>query len=168
MNSLIMRRIFAYLVDYALLFGVLIPAQVALYAFSGGFPYRWLQTGPQVEAWVLLSVSLPCWLYFSLLESSSMQATLGKRLFRLRVGEAATFARISYPRALLRTAVKLLPWELTHFTVLLPTPMWGSADPGFRFGLVVVYLLLGMYLVVMFLNPSRRSVDDWAAGTVVL
>ena len=107
------------------------------------------------------------WLYFTLIEQSARQATFGKRLFHLQIAHV-TGSRIGFWRALLRTVVKLLPWELTHVTLLIPVPMWWDPSPGFRVGLIVVYLLIGIYLGVMFLNRRRQSIHDLVLNTVVI
>ncbi len=161
------RRIAAYLLDFAVLFSVLIPFQVILYRLGRGFPYNLLHTGTQIEAWVFLSVSLPAWLYFALTESSRHQATLGKRLLGLHVvnlqGEPVDFGR-----ALLRTVIKLLPWELTHLSLMLPVPLWWDPQPTLRPGIVMVYVLIGIYLVTLFLNKRRQSIHDLIAQTMVV
>ncbi len=165
--KIIPLRIGAYLIDYLLLFTALVMPQFVLSAITGGFPFNLLKTGPQIELWVLLTLSLPAWLYFSLLESSARGATLGKRLLRLRVVSLSA-DRISFGRALLRTAVKLLPWELTHLSVLLPTPLLDpAAPPRTPYGLIAVYGLLGIYLAAVLVEKNRRSVDDLIAGTII-
>ena len=161
------RRITAYLIDYAILFAVLVPLQGILAFVSNGFPYNLLKTGLQIELWVLLSVSLPVWLYFAISEQSSRKATLGKRIFRLQV-TSMSGDRIGFGRAILRTVIKLLPWELTHITLLLPVPLWWDPAPGLRFGIIVVYVLIGIYLVTMFLNRRRQSIHDLLVKTVVV
>ena len=161
------RRILAYLVDYGLLFGVLIALQLLLYRVGRGFPYDWLETSMQIELWVWSSISFPAWLYFALSESSPRQATLGKRLLGLRVTDLQG-DRIGFGRALLRTVIKLLPWELTHLSLMLPVPMWWDPQPTLRPGIVLVYVLLGTYLVTLFLNQRRQSVHDLVARTVVV
>ncbi|OQA21742.1 MAG: RDD family protein [Chloroflexi bacterium ADurb.Bin360] len=161
------RRICAYLVDYGLLFGVLIPLQLLLYRVGRGFPYNLLQNGLQIELWIWLSVSLPAWLYFALSESSPRQGTFGKRLLGLQVADLQG-DRIGFGRALLRTVIKLLPWELTHLSLMLPVPMWWDPQPTLRPEIVGVYALVGVYLVTLFLNPRRQSVHDLVARTVVV
>ncbi len=160
------RRIAAYLVDVLLVFAVISGIQYGLWRLTGGFPFDRLQTGLQLELWVLLSVSLPTWLYFAVSESSDRQATFGKRLFRLRVTGLAD-EPIGFIRALVRTIIKLIPWELAHFTVLVPVPWWSDPDPAPRLSLIVVYILLGLYLIPMFFTWQQRSVHDFLAGTVV-
>ncbi len=161
------RRLGAYAVDVLLLYAISGGLQYALYRLFGGFPFDRLTTGPQVEAWVLLTISLPTWLYFTFSESSGRQASLGKRLFSLRVTDARE-ARISPARAFLRTLLKLLPWELTHLSLLLPTPILTDPNPQPRLGLILVYPLLGLYMLSMIFTPRKRSIHDLLAGTLVL
>lgn len=165
-SRLIIRRLAAYFLDCLLCFSVLIGLQALLYFTAGGFPFRLLTTGPLIELWVFATVSFPVWLYFSLNESSRRRATPGKRIMRLRVSSLQG-ERIAFGRALLRTIVKLLPWEITHLTIMLPVPWNQDPSAGFRPGLFVVYGLVAIYLASMYFNPQARSVDDLAAGTVV-
>jgi uncharacterized RDD family membrane protein YckC len=162
----LLRRGAAYALDVAGL-AVLVPLTQGLWRWATA---RWLPTpsgGLEIEAWVLLSVSLPVWLYFVLLESSARQATPGKRLLGLRV-ERLGGGRPSRGQALARTALKLLPWELTHVTLLLPTPIWTDPRAGFRLGFVIVYGLLAAYVASAALTPRRQALPDLVAGTVVI
>ena len=161
------RRIVAYAIDVLSLYAVLGGLQYALSWLLGGFPFDRLTTGPRVEVWVLLTISLPTWLYFTFSESGSRQATLGKRVFRLRVTDVHQ-ERISRLRAFFRTILKLLPWELTHLSLLLPTPILTDPKPQPRLGLILVYLLLGLYMLSMIFTPRKRSIHDLLAGTLVL
>ncbi|MBN2388938.1 MAG: RDD family protein [Anaerolineales bacterium] len=161
------RRIAAYLLDYFLLSVVLISLQGVIFLVGQGFPYNLLHTGPQIELWVVLSISLPVWLYFALGECSSHKATPGKRLFRLQVTNLRG-ARIGFGRAIIRTVIKLIPWELTHLTLMLPVPLWWDSSPGLRSGILIVYVLIGIYILTMFLNKRRQSVHDLIAQTIVV
>jgi uncharacterized RDD family membrane protein YckC len=161
------RRLGAYAIDVLMLYAVLGGLQYALFLLLGGFPFNRLTTGPRLEFWVLLTISLPTWLYFTLSESSNRQATLGKRLFRLRVTDLHQ-ERISRLRAFFRTLLKLLPWELTHLSLLLPTPIMTDPNPQPRLGLILVYLLLGLYMLSMIFTPRKRSLHDLLVGTLVL
>jgi len=64
--SVLVRRLIAYLVDILLLFAAIVVTQFGLEAFTGGLPRHLLTTGPRIEGWVWLSVSLPTYLYFAL------------------------------------------------------------------------------------------------------
>ncbi|MFY9618707.1 MAG: RDD family protein [Pyrinomonadaceae bacterium] len=165
----VIRRVLAYAVDAVILFvafPLILGAVFALLLYST-VGLDWMLNGLLFWLYVFSTVSLPFWLYYSLLESSSRQATFGMRLFRLQVADTSG-RRISFGRALLRTVVKLLPFELNHLVLFLPTPIWGDPEPGFRFGFVVVNALMILYIATPFLTRRKQSVHDLIAGTVVL
>ena len=173
MNSVnyasVTSRILAYAFDVALLF---IAFPLILGAVFGlilhlTFGFDWMQNGLIFWLYVFSTVSIPVWLYFSLLESSARQATFGMRLFGLLVKDTDG-NRIGFGRALLRTVVKLLPFELNHLVMFLPRPIWGDPDPGLRLGFVAVNALMVLYIAAMFLTQRRQSIHDLAAGTVVV
>ena len=125
---------------------------------AGGFP---------LEIYTLLTISLPTWLYFAWSEQSKWQATLGKRVFGLIVTDTQG-ERMGFGRALLRTVIKLLPWELSHLTVNLPTSMMFDPDPQFRFGFLVVFALLVLYPALILFTHRHQSLHDLIAKTIVL
>jgi uncharacterized RDD family membrane protein YckC len=167
----IVRRAGAYLVDYA----VMAAAFLILQSFAF-LPLRhrligsdeWLMAGGfRLEIYTLLTISLPTWLYFALSEQSRWQATIGKRLFRLIVTDLGG-DRIGFGRAMLRTVIKLLPWEVSHLTVNLPTPMMFDPDPQFRFGFLIVFALLVLYPALILFTRRHQSLHDLIAKTIVL
>ena len=80
---------------------------------SGGNPTAF--SGPGVAQLVgFIAVTLPFTLYFALTEASAKQGSVGKRVFGLQV-ETMTGKRLSMGSALLRSAIKFLPWEIGHF-----------------------------------------------------
>jgi uncharacterized RDD family membrane protein YckC len=98
-----------------------------LYKTTSGFPFNFLNKGYEIELWVLISMSLPVWLYFIYCELYNQQ-TVGKRLLRLIVMNKEG-SKININQALIRTLIKLLPWELTHIIVLIPKPWWSIEMP---------------------------------------
>lgn len=76
--------------------------------------------------------------------------------------------RISFGRALLRTVVKLIPFEVNHAVMFLPVPMAGEPNPGFRPGFILVSLLMMVYLASVILTRRKQSIHDLVAGTVVV
>lgn len=156
-----LKRIGAYLIDIVLLFVVLAPLSL--------LAQRALDITPQseVEVWIaaVMSFSIPAWLYFMLSDHSAAGATVGKRLLRLRV-TTETHGPVSLARALLRTAVKLLPWELAH---IFGFALAGVVGPGVQnAGLIAANLLVVVYLVVLLLYRGRRSVHDLVVKTQVV
>jgi uncharacterized RDD family membrane protein YckC len=174
----IIRRGGAYLLDVAIIFVWFFVTQRFIFTpLREQFGSAWMRSGFLLEAYVLLTISLPAWLYFAFLESSPWRASIGKRFVGLVVTDLRG-DRIGFWRVLLRTVIKLLPWEIAHMIVNLPTSMW--IDPqtgalsfdapvaGFRYLLfIIVYVLLGVYLITAWRNPRNRSVHDLLAGTVV-
>jgi uncharacterized RDD family membrane protein YckC len=165
--NILVRRLVAYLADILLLFAAILVTQFGLEALTGGLPMRLLTTGPRLEGWVWLSVSLPTYLYFVLSESSVRQATPGKRLLGLRVADMAG-RRIGFGQALVRTLVKLIPWEVTHLSLFLPTPIFLDQQGGFLPGLIAANVLIVAYLAVVVITAGQRGIHDLAAGTMVL
>ncbi len=70
-------------------------------------------TNAQLLGFVLLVLPVGLYLYAS--EASARQATIGKRVMGLRVVSADDLGRPSRSRIIIRTVVKLLPWEVAHF-----------------------------------------------------
>jgi uncharacterized RDD family membrane protein YckC len=172
-----MRRSLAYLVDCVLIFSAYALSQTLLNRLLrkwSGHP-GWMRNGLKLEAYTLLTISLPAWLYFSLLEHSRWQATVGGRLLGLKV-ETLSGERLRFSQVLGRTLVKLLPWELAHLTVNWPTPMLINPQSGeldwsrgrYRFGFNLVYGLGLVYGLVALFSPQQRSVPDWVVGSRVI
>ncbi len=163
------RRTAAYLLDVFLCALVLMSVQGAVFVLVfGGERAPWLDTGPRIWAFEWATISLPVWLYFTFSESGRRGATIGKRLLRLRVSTAVG-APISRGRAFVRTVLKLLPWELTHVAILLPTPLY-DAGPGetTRPLLIVSTVMFGAWFGAVLLMPKAQGVHDLLAGTLVL
>jgi uncharacterized RDD family membrane protein YckC len=160
------RRIGAHLIDSAIIYGAIGALQFGVLRPLGLAPDPQTVSGARFEGYLLATVSLPAALYLALTEGSGRQATIGKRLLGLRVA-TVDGGRVGVGRALLRAAVKFLPFEVGHLAFALPVPLWRA--PGeFRAGFLVVWLLLGLDLLAILRIERRRSVHDLAAGTVVI
>jgi len=160
--SLVVRRAGAFFVDIFILFGVLGPTGFLIQRLFGHQP----QTGPDIWYTLLLNFSFPTWLYFTLSDRSSRGATLGKRLFRLRViGVAGT--RLGFWQALGRTAIKLLPWELIHVSAFALSTDMSRLSPQQTVGLAVASGLAFLYFVVAVITRGQRSAHDFAMRTEV-
>jgi uncharacterized RDD family membrane protein YckC len=91
----------------------------------------------------------------------SRGATLGKRVLRLRVGDADR-ARIGYPRAAARNALKIaVPWLVGHAAVyaIVATSATG-APPVWVWVLTgVAYLLPIVWIGALFVGSGRPPYD---------
>jgi len=169
-----LRRLLAYILDIAILYGVLAGGLQTLTRALFGVPdyARLAQMPVQLEGCVLLTISLPTWLYFIICDvicDVRGGSTLGKRVLGLRT-TAVSGGPVSVGQAVARTALKLIPWELTHISVLVPNPMWNpGTTPALSqtVGLAAANLLMLVYLIVLALQGGRRSVHDLIAGTSV-
>lgn len=165
--KLALRRLVAYWLDFVLLAMVLLGVQWLLYTVSSGFPFDYLETGWQIEIWVLATISLPVWLYFICCERYKMK-TIGKRLLSLQaVGADGT--QLTLKQAVLRTFIKLLPWEMTHLIILVPEPWYGlDESPANMFLIYVPNALLLIYIIILFLNKGQKALHDYAAQSAVM
>jgi uncharacterized RDD family membrane protein YckC len=112
-----------------------------------------------------VTLILPVILYFAFQEGSSRQATLGKRKMKLKVIDQHG-RRLGLGRALLRSGLKFLPWQLAHTTVF---QIWAGNTSPLLFGLsILAQLLVVVYLLSLWLNKRHRTPYDWLAGTGVI
>ena len=116
--------------------------------------------------YVLITISLPVWLYFILMDSERSSGTIGKKLFGLRVATEKG-VRLSVGKSTVRTFFKLLPWELSHLTLIFPEPLYFDTDPEFRiFLLIAPCIILGNLLSIRY-NRNKRVWYDVLLGTIV-
>jgi uncharacterized RDD family membrane protein YckC len=122
------------------------------------------------DALAFVTLILPVILYFSLQESSTRQATWGKRKAGLRV-ISAKGETLTRGRAFVRSLIKFLPWQIAHtsiyhiegfpFAPVEPPPMvW--------FGFGLAYLLVGIYIVSALVSKKHRTPYDWLAGAYMV
>lgn len=168
-----LRRIAALLIDYALILGwvAVVAAISAGIALATGGYANWLAWGVGVaELLGFFVLVLPVGIYLFVSEASARQATVGKRVLRMRV-VARDGSRAPAWRILVRTIVKLLPWEIAHFFVW-HTVAAASGDgvfpPWLIIGLVIADILPVAYVLTVLLEPQRRGPHDLVAGTRVV
>ncbi|MBL38506.1 MAG: hypothetical protein CMP07_08860 [Xanthomonadales bacterium] len=159
--NLFLRRVLAFMTDILILFAVLGTLGFLIQQAIGYVP----TTGPEIWRVLLLNFSIPVWLYFWLSDASARGGTLGKRIFRIRV--AADGKALGPARALARTAIKLLPWELAHLSAFALSSDLESLSIVQSVGLVASNLLMLVYLWMAFASRGRRSVHDLVASTRV-
>ena len=163
-RSLILRRVGAYLLDMTILFAVLAPVGFLIQLALG---LKTAETGPELAATILWNFSIPAWLYFIVSDSSSRGATLGKRILRLHVVQINQH-RVGILRAVWRTAVKLLSWEMVHFFGFTLSADLSQISTAQTVGLTAANVLMIVYVVLLLVTRGRRSVHDFAAHTQVV
>lgn len=114
-----------------------------------------------------LIITLPIALYFILGESSPRQGTWGKARMRLRVTNRKG-GRIGFWKALARTALKFIPWELSH-TLIWEIRFSTELDSALiNIGFALVYILVGLNIALIIMTKTKQSLYDLFAGTYVV
>lgn len=113
---------------------------------------------------------LPAILYFAIQEGGQYHATKGKRRAGIEVA-AADGGSPGLDRALVRSALKFAPWQLAH-TSLFHIPGWpfAPAAPGgwVMLGLFTAQGLVVIYVLLILITKSHRTLYDRASGTMVI
>jgi uncharacterized RDD family membrane protein YckC len=156
----------AFLLDYLVISAylvllVVVGLLVRSSPFGGAFGSLFANpVSAEITAFVLLV--LPVILYFALFESSVWQASPGKRRMGLQVTDERG-ARLSLPRSLARSALKFIPWELTHLC-LWNIPGWPleatTIPPLIVVGLVLVWVIVGAYALSLLLSKTHQTIYD--------
>src|SRR5687768_10424313 len=110
-------RLVAWLIDWlCVLAWVAVTAAVGTAVYLTGATAG-LSTGA-LNVIATATVVVPVTIALAWLESSSREATIGKRTRGLRVVDADSGSRVRFPRALLRNALKIaVPWTIGHTVV---------------------------------------------------
>lgn len=164
----LLPRAAAFALDYlpiAAYLSVLVALGVALRAAFPDAMARPFGHPASAQALGFALVTLPVALAFALPEASERRATWGKRRLGLIV-VTPTGARLGLGRSLVRTAVKFLPWELSHAAVWGIALAGGEPAPVHQALLALVWLLVAANLVGI--GVWRRAVYDVAVGTRVV
>lgn len=166
------RRLGAYLVDCLLLFAGVLATQALILAAglnplaaraAAGLPVD----SSALNLWVLLTVTVPCLLYFAAWHAGPWAATPGKRWLGLRVTDASG-KRIGLWRALGRAAITLLPFEWNHLVLFYLLPQGSEPTPLAWAGIGLTWVLVFGYALCAGVDGAQRSPADWAAGTRVI
>ena len=163
-------RLKAFALDYLILGGyllLLLWVGVSLIGAIPGFSERVSDNPLLGQLLGFVSVTLPVSLYFALSEASTRQATWGKHRMQLQVSDTAG-ARLSIPRALLRTALKFIPWELAHACIWQVSAPNAAPSPLIVYGFILVWVLVGANLIAILIGKRHQALYDLLAGTLVI
>lgn len=162
------KRVYAFLLDYILIviYGVFVVGTLSLVFRPYISPL--FSVSPVTAEWTgFFMMTLPVSLYFILTERSNLQGSWGKKKLGLCVVNTEG-ERISLWQSIIRTVVKFLPWEISHFCIwrlMLPTDF---SEMTIIILLNVVNLAILTYLLFPFTNKMRKNIYDLAAVTVVI
>jgi uncharacterized RDD family membrane protein YckC len=163
-RAIAVRRLLAFAIDWlvVVLWGGVVFAAVMI-ATSGNPPRP--ENPWKAQAIGILSMTAPVTLYFAFCESSAMRASLGKRILGLVVTRE-TGGRLLFGSALLRNAVKFVPWEFGH-TVAQQAAVSGEGGfPAWVWGPVAVALIGPVWWLVSMIATGRTPYDRWALARV--
>ncbi len=162
---LALKRLFAYWLDFLILAVCLTTPQWIIYILTSGFPFSRLNTGIEIELWVIFTISIPVWSYFILCELLKQQ-TIGKRILKLVVSNEEG-CKISIKQAFTRTFIRLLPWELTHIIILIPEPWWSVEELKNSFLIYIPNFIMLLYIVILMGNKGVKGFHDYISNTRV-
>jgi uncharacterized RDD family membrane protein YckC len=112
-------------------------------------------------------VTAPISAYFVLLESSSWQGTWGKRKRNLKVVDRHG-VRLTGGRALGRTVLKFIPWELAHVFVWRISFASPESGPWLIALLALVWILVAVNFLSVLVSREGQALYDRLAGTFVI
>jgi uncharacterized RDD family membrane protein YckC len=160
------RRLLAFAIDflsiatYILVLGVIGTSTMHLTTEFVGLTSPWTM---DLLAFVVLV--LPVILYFALQEGSQRQATWGKRRVGIKVVNARG-QKLSWLQALIRSAIKFLPWQLAHTCVI---QIWsGQTSSWLIIGAVLAQGLVVINVLSILVTRDHRALYDWLSGAYVI
>ena len=171
MKSIRLTRIFAFIIDCTIiliyagsLFGIVTFFQ------NNAEPNIALLSPIKGQLISFLTLTVPAFLYFVLLENSALYATTGKRILGLKVVNTND-EKASVKQLLIRNLLKLGPWEIAHFGV-----HWiiyysnQNIEPPFwvMIALVVPQIIVIIYFVSLIYSKDARTLYERASGTKVI
>jgi uncharacterized RDD family membrane protein YckC len=163
------RRASAFALDYILILGYLLGLTLLSLAVNTLFgASQWL-FADRIRAQIVgfLFITLPVTLYFAVAEASPRQATWGKQKLKLKVTDRVE-KRVSFWRALGRTILKFIPWELSH-TLIWEIYFSSQANlVWINYGFLLVYLLIGLNLLTLGLTKMHQTLYDLVTNTYVI
>lgn len=169
------KRLKAFGFDYLIIIGyiiVLAGATLAVIKAAGfmGLSLHWPENPFLADLMAFITLILPVILYFTLQECSPKQATWGKKKVGIRVVNTNS-GTLTKKQALLRSLVKLLPWQIAHTSIFqMGGFTFASVEPSpiVIAGLILVYLIVGIYIASVLFMKTHRSPYDWISGAYVI
>ena len=161
-------RLKAFTADYVLIFGYLLIVLIVSVFLIPSLQELFQASPITAQLTGFLLVTLPVSLYFIVADSRIGNQSFGKRKIHIRVVDKNHQA-ISVYRAALRTALKFLPWELSHFMAYRMIYL-GDSDVQVTDYVMggLVYLLIFLYILMALFTKSKQSLYDRIAKTYVV
>lgn len=167
MNATFIQRLKAFFIDYIF---ILIYLGV-IFVISFLFPSVQLLFNSHslivAQFFGFLLVTLPVSLYFILSDSVVGKQSFGKKVIKIRVVNQQGLP-LTLPHALLRTAIKFFPWELSHFLIYRLVNLGNQAVPLHLTLIgILIYGLMFAYILTAIFTKKKQSLYDMIVKTRV-
>jgi uncharacterized RDD family membrane protein YckC len=160
------QRFIAFVLDFIII-GIyilfLLGVGIGINAMSGGIAL--LASPIAMNILAFITIIMPVVLYSSLQESSTYHATLGKRWVKIKVVNLQG-TRLSAWQTFLRSAIKFLPWQLAHMSVIYLR--FGYNSPIFMIEALISQGLVIVYIVFLLFVKRHQTPYDLISGTYVV
>jgi len=160
-GSIFAIRALAFLIDIGILFlfGFLVAILLILVLGTPITPF-------QTYIRTILSFSIPVWIYSIGNDFSKSGSTLGKKIMKIHVITLKQ-DRLKLHQAILRNAIKLIPWEMVHLTFFGLSEGWSSFSIVQMILVIITYVIIFLYIIVMIKSKGTKAIHDYASHTQV-
>jgi uncharacterized RDD family membrane protein YckC len=166
-TATVSNRLLAFALDYLVIASYLVGLALLGFLVSQIFPTSqrfFFRTASSAQATGFVLVTLPISLYFVLLEARG--STLGKRQRGLSV-RCLNGQALGLRLSVQRTALKFLPWELSH-TCIWQLRFEQLPSDVIVAGFILVWVLVGGNVLSLLTNVRHQTLYDKILGTVVI
>ncbi|MHA2473831.1 MAG: RDD family protein [Promethearchaeota archaeon] len=164
-KSIFWLRIFAFIIDIVIFSSLGILIAFFIDFISGGEPVSPFD----VYIYLIISFSIPFWVYSILTDISKTGSTIGKKITRIQV-IALEKEKLKLSQAIFRTIIKLLPWELTIISFFALSENWANFD-NFSITQIVLFVissvLILIYLIFLIKRKGFKAFHDLLSKTQV-
>lgn len=115
-----------------------------------------------------LVITLPVSLYFILCDSTLVGQSFGKKKMGIQVVDRYS-EQLSIPRSIVRTMLKFLPWEMSHFLVYRLVNL-GEQSVPLHLSMIggAIYVLIFAYILTAIFTRKKQSLYDLVCRTQVI
>lgn len=168
MNAGFLLRLKAFLIDYIFILGYLIVVVVIGLLLPGFMTELFNGSLVIAQMFSFLMVTLPVSGYFILTDSVIGQGSVGKRIMKIQVvnryGDPLTV-----PHATIRTFLKFLPWEMSHFMAYRMANLEANFVPiPYYFLGGFLYVFIFAYILTTIFSKKKQSLYDLFVGSFVV
>lgn len=168
MHASFLLRLKAFLLDYLLILVYLAILFIIALFLMPSIRLLFQNSLIQAQMFGFLLITLPVSLYFIITDSRIGKQSFGKKRAKIRVlnqkGEPASVLQMT-----IRTIIKFLPWELSHFLAYRLVDL-GDASVPFLYTLlgVLIYTLMFSYILTALFTKKKQSLYDIISKTQVV